>query len=218
MLRPRKLFHLLLKKYGSQGWWPAKTKFEVIVGALLTQQTRWEKVEVAIINLKRAHLLSLRALARANPKKVEKLIKPVSFYRQKSKRLVKICRYISKYGSLKRFFRKQQGELRRELLSLEGIGRETADSIILYAAGMPSFVIDNYTIKLLERLGYGRMKYEEAKDMFEKSLPEDARLFGEFHALIVRHGKNCKKTYCAKCPLYRYCTKKQDMPGRLADH
>ena len=210
LINPYDLYKFLLSHFGAQHWWPAETPFEVIVGAILTQQVAWKNVEKAIGNLKNDHVLDLSKISNLSLEKLELYIKPTGFYRQKARNLKSICAYISsKYnGDLKVLFNKETSSLRTELLSLNGIGQETADSIILYAAGKLSFVIDAYTRRICERLQLtDELKYELLKKFFESSIPEDVKVYKEFHALLVELGKNyCKtKPMCKNCPLNKKC-------------
>ena len=202
-------YQKLLKHFGKQCWWPAETRFEVIVGAILTQQTTWNNVESAIKNLKDEGLLDTHSLAATPLNHVEALIRHTGFYRQKARRIINFSRYLmTKYdGSLDRFFDRPKEQIRRELLSLEGIGLETADSILLYAADKLSFPIDAYTIRLCERLGIKELKYKALREFFESNLPRDLETYKEFHALIDKLGKTyCKtKLQCSACPLENEC-------------
>ena len=204
------IYERLLKHFGRQHWWPADTPFEVIVGAVLTQQTSWKNVEKAINNLKENGLLNISSLTRVNLRRLEMVIRSAGYFHQKAERLRGICRYIYKnYGEdLNKLFSKPIPNLREELLSLKGLGPETADSIILYAANKPIFVIDAYTKRMAHRLGMTDLdKYEDLRRYFEKHLPNDLELYQEFHALIVELGKNyCKtKPDCSPCPLRKKC-------------
>jgi endonuclease-3 related protein len=208
-----KIYQKLLKSFGPQGWWPAETPFEVIVGAILTQQTSWRNVEKAIENLKRERLLSIRALAKASPAKIKKLIRPALYYNQKTKKLKIMVRYLIKnyQGSLKKMFKRPLPELREELLKIHGIGRETADSILLYAGHKPIFMVDAYTKRFGERYGFLKSdNYEEVRDYFEKNLLRGVKIYQEFHALIVELGKRfCRtKPICGECPLAKGCKKR----------
>lgn len=205
-----KIYETLLGHYGKQHWWPADTPFEVIVGAILTQQASWTNVELAINNLKKSKKLTPKTIHNLSIKDLERLIKPSGFYKIKAKRLKNFTNFLfDKYnGSLKKLFSLSLIELRHELLSVNGIGKETADSIILYAAKKPTFVVDAYTIRIFNRFGLLKSnKYEEVKEFFENNLPKDVNLFNEYHALIVELGKNiCKiKPKCLKCPINRWC-------------
>ncbi len=201
-------FQALNEAYGPQHWWPGRSRFEVIVGAILTQNTSWANVEAAITNLRAANLLTLRAIEGAPAAKLARLIRSSGYFRQKAKKLkaFTLFLYTNYGGSLSRMFRTNTSLLREQLLSVHGIGPETADSILLYAGKHPVFVIDAYTRRILERHGLGTAEhsYEELRSLFESSLPRDAQLFNEYHALIVRTGKDfCRKSIalCEACPL-----------------
>jgi endonuclease-3 related protein len=193
---------------GPMHWWPAETPFEVIVGAILTQSTAWGNVERAIANLRAARLLTPAAMARVQTSRLATLVRPSGYFRQKAKKLKAFVRFLqTRYGgSLKRMFQTPTEKLREELLSVHGIGRETADSILLYAGNHPVFVVDAYTHRILGRHGItdGKPDYERVRALFETSIPREPRLFNEFHALIVNTGKNwCRKRApcCEGCPL-----------------
>ena len=193
---------------GPMHWWPARTPFEVIVGAILTQSAAWSNVERAIANLRAARMLTPAAIARVPATRLAAIVRPSGYFRQKARKLKAFVRFLQdEYGgSLKRMFSTPTGELREKLLSVHGIGPETADSILLYAGNHPVFVVDAYTHRILSRHGLatGKSGYEEVRALFEDSLPSDARLFNEFHALIVNTGKNwCRKREprCTECPL-----------------
>jgi len=205
-----KIYEKLLNHFGKQKWWPADTRFEVIVGAILTQQTSWKNVEKSIKNLRDNNLLEPKKLFNLSVKKLENLIRPCGFFKVKSKRLRSFLKFfIENFDTdLEKMFNKDLNELREELLSVHGIGPETCDSILLYAGEKPIFVVDAYTIRICERYPIiNSNDYEELRDFFEKKLPKDVNLFKEFHALIVELGKNyCKtKPLCKKCPLNRGC-------------
>jgi endonuclease-3 related protein len=179
-------------------WWPADTPFEVVVGTILTQQTRWENVEKAITRLKEQDLLEPEPLSTSCLDELEELVRCTGFYRQKAKRLKNISAFFNENPAL---FEKPINELRDTLLSLDGIGEETADSIILYAADKPRFVIDAYTKKICRCLGV-KGGYGELQLMFERSIPREVPLYKEFHALIVEYGKQyCGKKRCSCCIL-----------------
>ena len=209
------IYQNLLKHFGKQYWWPAETRFEVIIGAILTQQTTWKNVELAIKNLKDRGLLDPHSLATAPLNHIEALIRHTGFYRQKARRIINFSQYlVAKYDrSLDKFFNRPKEQIRRELLSLEGIGLETADSILLYAADKLSFPIDAYTIRLCERLGMKELQYEKLREFFENSLPRDLEVYKEFHALIDKLGKTyCKtKPQCSVCPLVNACMPKRKL-------
>ncbi len=219
----------LLKAYGKQGWWPIvndKTLLceygtgaprneaemaEMCIGAILTQNTAWKNVEKAIANLKRNSLIDFSKIAAMDAEKLAQLIKSSGYYNQKTRKLKLFAEHVvGNYGgSLERMLGKSVGELREELLSLHGIGPETADSIMLYAAGKTVFVIDAYTKRVFARIGISRegSSYDELQRMFMESLPSDSSLFNEYHALIVELGKGVcrKKPLCSNCPLKGLC-------------
>ena len=198
------IFETLLESYGALHWWPADTPVEVCVGAILTQNTNWLNVEKAIVNLKREGLLSLEALWDIDGERLADLIRPSGFFNVKSARLKEFVGWVlGGHGSLDAMFSGKWGELREELLGVRGIGRETCDSILLYAGGKPSFVVDAYTKRLFSRLALlGESdSYEQMRTFFMEALPQDSRLFNEYHALIVEH---CKR-HCRKKPLCDGC-------------
>ncbi len=204
------LYKSLYEFFGPQHWWPAQSKFEVCIGAILTQNTAWRNVEKAIANLKKANKLSLEGILSLSEKELAKLIRSAGYYNQKAKKLKAFCSYIKENyeGSLEKFFSKSIHELREELLSLHGIGSETADSIILYAADKPSFVVDAYTERIIERFCNLRFNSrDELKKFFESKLPKDVKLYNEYHALLVALGKHfCrKKPLCLECPINKKC-------------
>jgi endonuclease-3 related protein len=193
---------------GPMRWWPAQTPFEVIVGAILTQSTAWGNVEQAIANLRTAQLLTPSAMLRVRTQRLAVLVRPSGYFRQKAKKLKALVQFLeTRYrGSLKRMFRTPTPELREKLLSVHGIGPETADSILLYAGNHPVFVVDAYTHRILGRHGIidGKPDYEKVRAFVETSIPTQPELFNEFHALIVNTGKNwCRKRAprCEECPL-----------------
>jgi endonuclease-3 related protein len=207
---PVEAYHRLEEAFGAQGWWPAESPFEVMVGAVLTQQTTWSSVEAAIGRLKEAGLVEPGAMAAAPEEVLMDLIRPAGFYRQKARRLRSMAaRLVETWGGdLDAFFDRPEEAVREELLSWEGVGPETADSILLYAAGFPTFVVDAYTLRFVGRMwsmdGAG---YREAKDHFEARVPRDARVYQEFHGLIVELGKRiCRgDPLCPRCPLRESC-------------
>jgi endonuclease-3 related protein len=208
-MNPLHIYKKLLKHFGKQYWWPAETRFEVIIGAILTQQTNWKNAKLAIENLKDKGLLDPHSLSATPINHIETLIRQSGFYRQKTRRIINFSQYlVAKYdGSLVKFFSGPQEQMRRELLSLEGIGPETADSILLYAADTLSFPIDAYTIRLCKRLGIEELQYEKLGEFFESNLPRDLETYKEFHALIDMLGKTYCKTepLCHTCPLNSEC-------------
>jgi len=210
MLELEELYKKLRDNFGYLNWWPGDTKVEIVVGAILTQNTAWKNVEKAIKNLKERKMLSLERLASAKLKQLEDAIRPSGFYKQKAKRLSNLFKYIkANYSTLERFFDKDKNELRNELLNLNGIGNETADSIVLYAAEKPTFVIDAYTRRIMNRV-YGideEIEYNKLKEYFESRLRPDLELYKDFHAQFVELGKMfCKKKpMCDECPIRDYC-------------
>ena len=209
---PQSIYDLLHKHFGERHWWPADTPFEVIVGAILTQNTAWRNVEYAIDNLKEADALSCRSIADLHIEQLELLIRPAGFFRQKAERLQLICHYMIDHyqNDLNNLFQKPMTEVRAELLQLKGVGPETADSILLYAGGMPSFVVDAYTKRIFSRLGLLTEKdsYDRVRDWFMAALPTEVQLFNEYHALIVETAKeHCskRKPKCETCPLGAVC-------------
>ena len=205
-----RFYEALYVHYGPQHWWPGETDFEVTVGAVLTQNTNWQNVEKAIANLKAADLLTPQALDALTEKQLAEYIRPAGYFNIKSRRLKNLIRWLMEEfdGSLETLRDYSIERLREELLSINGIGRETADSIILYALHKPTFVVDTYTYRVLVRHGCidAESDYEQIKEFFEGRLPEDVELYNEFHALIVQVGKNhCKpRAQCTKCPLQQF--------------
>ncbi|HVT27640.1 MAG TPA: endonuclease III domain-containing protein [Lacipirellulaceae bacterium] len=202
------VYERMLKKFGPQNWWPGDSPFEIMVGAVLVQNTAWRNVERAIANLRDAGLMEPRELYQLSLTELAELIRPAGYYQVKAKRLRNLLQFIvdTYDGSLESMFRNDLASLRDELLTIHGIGPETADAILLYAGGLPTFVVDTYTHRILARhgwIGYD-FTYHEIKDYFESSLPPDAALYNEYHALLVRVGKDyCKRTApkCQLCPL-----------------
>lgn len=201
-------YHKLHRAFGPQHWWPGDTPFEIAVGAILTQNTNWTNVEKAIDNLKRKQALSAQALHSMPVNVLAKLIRPTGYFNIKARRLKSFMNFLMNnyHGSIKKMKNKDVASLRSELLSIHGVGPETADSILLYALAKPIFVIDAYTKRVLSR--HGIMEYNDSYDAFQKlfhsSLKEDIQLFNEYHALFVRVGKTfCKRKepLCNKCPL-----------------
>lgn len=193
---------------GPQHWWPGRTRFEVIVGAILTQNTAWVNVVPAIRNLRRERLLSAAGIERVPSARLARLIRSSGYFRQKARKLKAFVVFLrrSYEGSLARMFRTPTAELREKLLAVHGIGPETADSILLYAGGHSVFVVDAYTKRILDRhaLLPARADYEDIRQAFETNLPSDAALYNEFHALLVNTGKNwCRPRAprCDSCPL-----------------
>jgi endonuclease-3 related protein len=205
------IYRCLHDAYGPQHWWPGDTPFEVIVGAILTQSAAWANVEKAIANLKAAGALSPEGLARLSEGELARLVRPAGYFNAKARKLKAFVALLSERfdGGLERLLAAPVEELRPLLLATHGIGPETADSVLLYAAGQPVFVIDAYTRRLFSRLGMkpGRDSYDSWRALFMKNLEADAVLFNEYHALIVRHGKEvCRRQpRCEVCPLLEGC-------------
>jgi endonuclease-3 related protein len=205
------IYDRLFDRYGPQRWWPGDSPFEVIIGAILTQSTAWTNVEKAIANLKAADLLDPESLQSISIDKLAALIRSSGYYNAKAAKVKAfVDRLCDKYeGNLDRLFALDTGDLRKELLSIHGIGPETADSILLYAAYRPVFVIDAYTKRIINRLGIAPSNdsYEAFQRLFMDNLPRDEELFNEYHALFVRHGKDvCRKSpKCEVCCLAQRC-------------
>lgn len=204
------VYEALFRHFGPQHWWPGRTPFEVCVGAILTQNTAWTNVEKAIARLRAARALTPRALHALPAAALADLIRPAGYFNVKARRLQAFTGLLHTRhgGSLRRLFARPAPELRAELLATSGIGPETADSIILYAANQPVFVIDAYTRRLLARHGWldARAGYHEAQALFTAQLPPDRARYNEYHALIVALGKHhCRpRPRCATCPLRRW--------------
>jgi len=218
MNRATAIYELLLERFGPQHWWPAETPFEVIVGAVLMPQTTWKNVEVAIANLKKARMLAPAKIASAPLAKLTSLIRPAGLHRTKPRRLREFCRHIMRTsgGDVSAFLDRDQGMLRRELLSLDGVGPETADSILLYAANKKTFVVDAYTRRVGRRVGlFDFDDYRKVQDFFEDNVAGGVRLYQEYHALIVELSKRiCRpKPLCDLCPLCKICNYAQRSSG-----
>ncbi len=208
---PIVIYRALKRAYGPQYWWPADTKFEVIVGAILTQNTAWINVERALVRLKEKKLLFISAMSKIPIRHLADCLVPAGYFNIKAKRLKNFLSALNlKYrGSLKLFLGQPIPKLREELLSINGIGPETADSIVLYAANKPIFVVDAYTKRIFSRIGMIKFaaSYGEIQQYFMNNLPKSVSLFNEFHALIVEHAKRiCKnKPLCRQCVLRNQC-------------
>ncbi|MFN4218595.1 MAG: endonuclease III domain-containing protein [Candidatus Bipolaricaulia bacterium] len=206
-----RIYRQLLARYGPQQWWPADSPFEVIIGAILTQSTNWQNVERAIGNLKQHNALTPERLSQLSEEKLAELILPAGYFRQKARKLKAFIEHLYSHhgGNVCTMLAQPTQRLRAELLSIWGIGPETADSILLYAAHRPVFVVDAYTKRIFSRLGLvsPKISYEELQQFFLIQLPRSAKLFNEYHALIVCHGKEvCRpKPRCAQCVLSRDC-------------
>ena len=208
MNKLKQIFNILLKEYGPQGWWPVQGKyysdksknkneiFEICIGAILTQNTAWKNVEKALKNLYPISPIKIKELS---DEKLKTAIQPAGYFNQKADYLKIFTDYFLNIKTI---------PLREELLSIKGVGNETADSILLYAFNQPEFVIDLYTKRIFERLGLIKDKsYLETKELFEKNLNKEVNLFQEYHALIVEHAKRfCQKQpKCNDCPLKKEC-------------
>ncbi|MBI4043549.1 MAG: endonuclease III domain-containing protein [Candidatus Diapherotrites archaeon] len=225
----RALYESLLGAYGPQGWWPVADEgmpyatykkrvrltpaqqWEVCAGALLTQNTSWKNAEKALAALRKAKALSVETIARIPEKRLVSLIHSAGYFNQKALRLCVLARHVQeKYnGKIEVLLSKPLPLLRAELLELNGIGPETADSILVYAAGKPAFIADTYARRILGRVHGTRMQsYEAQKKDAESRLPSNPKMFNEFHALLVEHAKrHCKKNnpVCERCPVYSHC-------------
>ncbi|KYK24439.1 hypothetical protein AYK26_06740 [Euryarchaeota archaeon SM23-78] len=217
MNRIKKIYQIIYKAYGPQGWWPLteryrfipvhkgkkpstkQIKFEIIIGAILTQNTAWKNVEKALIELNKRRLLDIKKLKSLPANKLGAIIKPSGYYNQKAKKIKAMIEFLELGKDVNR----------ENLLSIWGIGPETADSILLYAYEQPFFVIDAYTKRIFSRLGlaHKNASYKELQKMFHKALPKDVEMFKEYHALLVEHGKRyCRiKPLCEECVLRREC-------------
>jgi endonuclease-3 related protein len=201
------VYQLLFDHFGPQSWWPGETKFEIITGAILTQNTNWANVKKAIANLKSAHLLTPEKLYHLDTSQLAELIRPAGYYNIKAKRLKNfVNRLFENYdGQLTNLQNLNTDRLRAELLVIKGIGPETADSILLYAFNREIFVIDAYTARIAvrHRLIEPGADYEQLRELFQSNLPQDSKLFNEYHALLVRlGGEFCRpKAQCHRCPL-----------------
>jgi endonuclease-3 related protein len=208
------VYRRLRRAYGPSGWWPARTRFEVCVGAILTQNTAWSNVELALGELHRRRLLSYRALRRLSAARIAPLIRSSGVFRVKARRLRAFLDFLGREygGEVRRMRAEESGRLRAKLLSVHGIGEETADAIALYAGGHPLFVVDAYTRRVFSRLGHlaGGESYGGFQRMFMEALPRRASLFAEYHAHIVRLAKDvCRvRPLCPRCPLDEVCPKR----------
>jgi endonuclease-3 related protein len=201
------IYSRLFRAFGPQHWWPGDTPLEVAVGAVLTQNTAWTNVEKAVAVLKSRRLLSLDKLVRLSPRRLAPLIRSAGFHNIKARRLAALLAWLEAQGGFAALSRIPTPDLRSLLLACHGVGPETADSILLYALNRPVFVIDAYTRRILSRYGLiaGDEPYEVLRRMFESSLPRSAKLYNEYHALLVRLAKvNCRaRPICNSCPLER---------------
>ena len=225
------MYDRLLERYGPQGWWPTTSpgattpryfpghpgrrlsaiqQWEIVVGAILTQNTSWSNATLALENLSRRGYLTLKRIRRLPHAELAELIRPARYYNQKARHLQELAAYVDDdHGDLAAMLSRPHDDLRPELLARRGIGPETADSILLYAGGHPAFVIDAFARRICARLGWVKegVSYPALQSLFVSGLPRDADLFNEFHALIVRHaGEHCRPVpLCSSCCLRRMC-------------
>jgi len=212
-----KIYKILYSKYRSQKWWPTtlegelhpsyhggkagdRERFEIICGAILTQNTSWKNAEKAIISLNKARILNIEGILKTRKDTIAKIVRPAGYYNQKAERL----------KTAAKFFSVRKDVTREELLSVKGIGPETADSILLYAYGKPYFVIDAYTRRIMSRIGIRFTGYDDLQKRFMDELGENAKIFNEYHALLVELAKrHCKtKPECEGCPVHDCCKRK----------
>lgn len=208
------IYNELLVTFGPQHWWPGDTPLEIAIGAILTQNTNWKNVEKAIENLKKRNLMKVDGLLSLSDLELSALIKPSGFFNVKTKRLKSFLKFLEENGGLEKLMDLDVVTLRKLLLSIPGVGKETADSIILYALEKPVFVIDAYTRRVLKRHGVltGNEEYDEIRRLFESSLPRDVQIYKEYHALIVKLGK----VYCRSKPICKGCPLNKEKFWRLA--
>ena len=205
------IYELFRAHYGDPKWWPAKTPYEVIVGAVLTQNTNWSNVEKAIANF--GENLSPEFIIKTDIENLVEIIKPAGFYNQKARYLKAVTKWYEKYNfNVETVKQNDLHKIRKELLSVDGVGKETADDILLYAFGFATFVVDAYTKRLIERLpvSFDDYSYDGIKKYFETNLSADVEIYNNFHAYIVLNAKKyCKKIpLCIGCPLELICGKK----------
>lgn len=225
----QEIYRILFRAFGPQYWWPAKTPFEVAVGAILVQNTNWKNTERAIANLRAKKFLSPRKLKEISVKELAQAIKPAGYFNIKTKRLKHFIDFLfANYGGdIKKMRREEGAALRAKLLSVNGIGPETADSILLYALDKPFFVVDAYTKRIFSRhkILTGKLEYGRIQEFFTARLPKDVQLYNEYHALIVRLAKDfCRtKPLCRQCPLRTFrwavnCFRRSARPGVLLEN
>jgi len=201
------IYHVLRNRFGHRGWWPGETRMEIIIGAILTQNTAWKNVEKAIANLKREGALTYQGLSRISEPRLAELIRSSGYFNQKAKKLKAFLHFLQKeyQGSLAKMFREETSELRRRLLGIKGVGQETADSILLYAGGHLSFVVDLYTYRVASRHGWvpEEIDYHGLREFFINRLPAELDIYKDFHAQLVAVGNGfCRKIpKCGECPL-----------------
>ena len=215
------VYRRLYDAYGPQGWWPGDSPFEVIVGAILTQSTAWTNVEKALAAMKAAECWSFESIVALPEPELAMIIRSSGYYNAKARKLQAFAGHVLSHGGLDTLFAQDVDSLRAELLSIHGIGEETADDIIVYAACQASFVIDSYTRRIIDRMGLAptRQSYGSYQALFQKNLPADTVLFNEFHALLDHHAKaTCVKREprCVGCCLADLCVTgfSANQPGR----
>ena len=206
------IYRRLYDAHGPQHWWPAESRFEVIVGAILTQSTAWVNVEKALAAMRTAECWSFESIANMPEAELASVIRSSGYYNAKARKLQAFAKHVLDRGGLDALFAQETAPLRAELLSIHGIGEETADDIIVYAAERPSFVIDSYTRRIVDRLGIaapsGNARYGWYQAMFQDNLPADAQLFNEYHALLDHHAKCVclkREPRCDDCCLADLC-------------
>ena len=207
---PMEIYQDMLKAYGSQHWWPSDDAFEMMVGAILTQNTSWQNVEKALENLRNANVLAAETMMTCNQDMLESWVRPAGFFRQKTERLIELCYFYMEREGVQGMKRWPTRALRSRLLDVHGIGPETADCILLYAVEKPVFVVDAYTKRIFYRLGLlpkDMQDYDDIQSFFHQRLAHTLSVFQEFHALIVAHAKaHCRSTpLCDACPLLARC-------------
>lgn len=215
-------YQRLFEEIGPQGWWPAETRLEIILGAILTQNTTWRNAAMAIARLREARLLNLRRLRGEPEARLQALIRPVGFFRQKARTIRALIDWLEANhgGSLRRMFARPPGELRSALLGVKGMGPETVDAILLCAGRNPLFVADGYSRRILKRHGLlaAGSTYDEAQEFIHRRLAPDPVVYNEFHALLVEVGKQyCRKgtPRCSQCPLESFLPEPQQPAARL---
>jgi endonuclease III related protein len=205
------IYDRLFAAYGPQGWWPSVGPFETILGAILTQNTAWTNVEKAFANLRAAELMTPAAIRATPDEELGEVIRPSGYFNTKARKLKAMAEHLALYDDdTDRWRSREAKELRAELLGVYGIGPETADDIVLYVADLPSFVMDTYTVRMIDRIGIApkRKRYEDYQALFEDNLPHEAPLFNEYHALLDEHSKAiCRKRAprCGECVLREIC-------------
>ena len=206
---PARLYHRLFRRYGPQHWWPADNQFEVILGAILTQNTAWGNVEKALSQLREQRLIALEAMLCISTEKLAKLIRPAGFYRRKSACIKAMSNWLAEQGGIENVKRQDSVSIRKDLLNIPGIGSETADAVLLYALAKCCFVVDAYTRRILSRVGLlgPGPSYSQAQQFLVSNIDKEISLYQQYHALLVAHAKaHCRKTpLCGGCPLFDVC-------------